>query len=72
MVCGVCVAWSDDEGWGVLRSDEVESDVFAHFSNLRMPGHATLRVGDAVRFEVEAFPAGQDGYLFRAESVTRR
>lgn len=69
VVDGVCVAWSADEGWGVLRSDDVASDVFVHFSDIRTSGYTTLDVGDAVRFEVEPFPSGQDGYFFRALNV---
>lgn len=70
VVEGVCVWWSDDDGWGALRSEALESDVFVHFSVLDGPGFLSLRPGQAVRFEVEPYPAGQDGYFFRAHSVT--
>lgn len=70
VVEGVCVRWSDDDGWGALRSTALESDVFVHFSVLDGPGFLSLRPGQAVRFEVEPYPAGQDGYSFRAHSVT--
>lgn len=70
VVEGVCVRWSDDDGWGALRSEALESDVFVHFSVLDGPGFLSLRPGQAVRFEVEPYPAGQDGYFFRAHSVT--
>lgn len=69
-VDGECVSWDDNEGWGVLRSDEVESELFAHFADLVMPGLHTLRAGQRVRFEVEPFPSGQDGYVYRAHDVT--
>lgn len=69
---GVCVRWSDDEGWGALRSDAVESDVFAHFSDIDGDGFRTLYVGQRVRFAVEPFPSGQDGYVFRAHDVQQR
>lgn len=70
VVEGVCVWWSDDDGWGALRSEALESDVFVHFSVLDGPGFLSLRPGQAVRFAVEPYPAGQDGYFFRAHSVT--
>ncbi len=70
IVDGVCVWWSDDDGWGALRSDELESEVFAHFSAVNMPGYHSLRAGQRVRFEVEPYPPGQDGYFFRAHNVT--
>ncbi len=70
IVDGVCVWWDDEEGWGALRSAALESDVFAHFSVLDGPGFLSLRPGQTVRFEVEPYPAGQDGYFFRAHHVT--
>jgi cold shock protein len=69
IVEGVCVWWSDDDGWGVLRSDEVESDVFAHFADVNVTGYRSLVAGQHVRFEVEPYPRGQDGYSFRAHDV---
>ncbi|OIH93870.1 cold-shock protein [Curtobacterium sp. MCBA15_001] len=69
MVDGVCVWWSDEDGWGALRSDEVESDVFVHFSDVDMTGYRSLRAGQRVRFELEPYPRGQDGYFFRAHNV---
>lgn len=70
IVDGVCVWWSDDDGWGALRSGELDSDVFAHFSVLSGDGFLSLRPGQPVRFEVEPYPPGQDGYFFRALRVT--
>lgn len=66
----MCVWWSDDDGWGVLRSDVLESEVFAHFSAVNVSGYRSLRAGQRVRFEVEPYPPGQDGYFFRAHNVT--
>ncbi|MET0199911.1 MAG: cold shock domain-containing protein [Rhodococcus fascians] len=67
---GGCVWWSDEDGWGALRSDDVASEVFVHFADLRMTGFHTLNAGDRVRFDVELYPSGQDGYFFRAHDVT--
>lgn len=55
---------------GALRSGELDSDVFAHFSVLSGDGFLALRPGQPVRFEVESYPPGQDGYFFRALRVT--
>lgn len=66
---GECVRWSDDDGWGVLRSDAVGSEVFAHFAELVGEGYRSLRPGDRVCFDVEPYPSGQDGYVFRAHDV---
>lgn len=69
VVVGTVVNWNDDEGWGVLRSAEVESDIFAHFSGLVMDGYRSLRPGQTVRFDCEHFASGQDGYVYRANNV---
>ena len=67
---GSVVSWNGDEGWGVLRSADVGSDVFALFSELAMDGYRSLEPGQLVRFECEHFPSGQDGYVYRAFNVT--
>jgi CspA family cold shock protein len=67
---GECVLWSDEDGWGALRSDDVASEVFVHFADLHMTGFHALNPGERVRFDVEPYPSGQDGYFFRAHDVT--
>ncbi len=64
---GTVVLWHDDEGWGVLRSDDVPGELWAHFSTVVMTGFRTLTPGDAVQFTWEV--AEQDGYSFRAVAV---
>lgn len=66
---GSVVWWSDDEGWGALTSDAVPSEVFAHYSDVEMEGNKALHTGQPVVFQVEHFPAGQDGYVYRALRV---
>ncbi|WP_172592282.1 cold-shock protein [Subtercola boreus] len=66
---GSVVWWNDDEGWGALSSDAVPSEVFAHFSEVQMEGYRVLRSGQDVVFEVEHFPAGVDGYVYRAWKI---
>jgi cold shock CspA family protein len=68
-VKGVVVWWSEEEGWGALRSESAPSDVFAHFSSLNMEGYHFLQPGQGVEFLLEDYPRGQDGYVFRAEEV---
>ena len=57
---GRVLRWDDDEGWGVLGSDEFAGTVFAHFSQIEMDGYRTLTVGQEVEFDY--MPGrGQDG-----------
>ncbi len=64
---GTVRVWYDDEGWGVIDSDETPGGCWAHFSDVRMLRAASLRAGDRVRFDWET--AHQDGYAFRAQAV---
>ncbi|MGN8050125.1 cold-shock protein [Curtobacterium sp. 22159] len=70
VVRGECVWWSDEDGWGALRSNAVETEVFVHFADVVSTGYSALEAGQRVQFEVEPYPRGQDGYFFRAHNVT--
>jgi CspA family cold shock protein len=62
-------SWSDDEGWGVLVSDDLDGDIFAHFGAVEGPGCRTLAKGDKVTIDWQQ--PGQDGCAFRATRVVR-
>jgi cold shock protein len=63
-VDGRVVLWLEEEGWGALASNDVNGEVWAHFSNIRGEGYKRLRAGQPVRFTYET--AAQDGYAHRA------
>lgn len=58
------VKWFNDEkGFGFVRCDELDRDVFVHYSNVMMDGHKTLEPGQTVRFKPvvsDKGTAGQD------------
>lgn len=64
---GTTLSWSDDEGWGVLASPDVDGQVWCHFSNIDAPGYRSLKPDGAVLFTYET--PGQDGYRHRARRV---
>jgi CspA family cold shock protein len=64
MALGSVKLFLDDEGWGVLTSEEVPGEIWVHFSSIEGDGYRSLQVGQRVDFDWE--PARQDGYLFRA------
>jgi CspA family cold shock protein len=64
---GTTLSWSDDEGWGVLASPDVDGGVWAHFSNIDAVGYRSLKPGEAVQFTFET--PGQDGNPHRAVRV---
>lgn len=56
--------WDDDEGWGVVvDSAATPGGCWTHFSSVLVEGYASLRPGELVAYEWEAFQ--QDGYTFR-------
>ncbi|MFF4776293.1 cold-shock protein [Microtetraspora fusca] len=71
MTRGMVVFWNDVEGWGVLRSPDIPSDVFAHFSMISQPGggYRALSPGESVLFTWEA--RRQDDYSFCAIEIFR-
>lgn len=48
------VKWfSDKLGYGFISSDEVDKDVFVHFSEIQIDGFKTLNEGDKVEFDFD-------------------
>jgi CspA family cold shock protein len=65
---GSVLAWSPEEGWGVIQTPRTPGGCWTHFSALDMTGYRQLHVGQRVTVEYEA--AAQDGYQWRAVRVT--
>jgi CspA family cold shock protein len=59
--------WQDEEGWGVLDSEQTSGGWWAHYSHIEGSGYRTLKAGQVVQLEWES--ARQDGNLFRATRV---
>ncbi|WP_031332325.1 cold-shock protein [Williamsia sp. D3] len=64
---GTVRLWADEEGWGVIDSDDTPGGAWAHFSVVAGTGFRSLQPGQAVEFTYEH--AEQDGHSFRAVSV---
>lgn len=48
------VKWfSDKLGYGFIVCDELDEDVFVHFSEIKMDGYKTLKEGDIVSFDYD-------------------
>jgi len=58
MRTGIVKWFNNAKGYGFILPDEGSSDVFAHYSAIRMDGYKTLKAGQTVRFEVEHGPKG--------------
>jgi cold shock CspA family protein len=64
---GRVLEWHSEEGWGVLATDALPDNVWAHFSTIQAEGFRELTAGQAVTFSAEQ--AEQDEYRRRAVSV---
>lgn len=67
-VVGHVESWSDEAGWGVLRTPDGRS-VFCHFSHVDLAGYRSLTPGTAVYFDYE--DPGQDGCEARVLTAAR-
>jgi hypothetical protein len=56
-------------GVGVLISPEVSGEIWTNFSHREIDGYRTLEIDQAVEVDWEHCPAGQDGYVYRAQRV---
>ena len=64
---GIVRVWNDEEGWGVIDSEETPGGCWAHFSVISVSGYRTLHTGQTVALDWEA--GEQDGYSYRALEV---
>jgi CspA family cold shock protein len=61
------VKWFNDaKGYGFLRVDGKDEDIFVHYSAVQAEGYRTLNEGDAVTFDLIQGPKGM-----KAENVVR-
>lgn len=65
------VRWFDqEEGWGVIDSEQTPGGAFVGFPDIEMEGFRWLEPGQSVTFvAVDLSPRDQDGYCWRAERV---
>ncbi len=58
MVTGVVKWFNNAKGYGFVKPDEGEQDVFVHFSSINMDGYKTLKEGQKVQFDISQGPKG--------------
>lgn len=69
MAIGIVKWFNNTKGFGFLRSEEVNSDVFAHFSEVQIEGYRTLPKGAVVQFDLEEGPKGMLAKNIRIQEV---
>jgi CspA family cold shock protein len=55
---GVVQWFSRVKGYGFIRPDDTEEDVFVHYSVIRGEGYRNLNKGQRVEFTIEDSPKG--------------
>ena len=44
--------FNDLKGWGFITSEDIEQDIFVHYSAIKMEGFKTLKEGQEVLYEL--------------------
>jgi len=58
MATGTVKWFNNTKGFGFIAPDDGTTDVFVHFSAIKIEGYKKLDEGQAVTFEVETGPKG--------------
>jgi len=66
MAKGTVKWFNDAKGYGFLRADGHEEDIFVHYSAVQADGFRSLAEGEVVEFELVQGPKG-----LKAEHVVR-
>ncbi|MFC6339821.1 cold shock domain-containing protein CspD [Pseudomonas sp. CCM 7891] len=58
MASGKVKWFNNAKGYGFVNEDNMNEDLFAHYSVIQMGGYKTLKAGQAVSFEIIQGPKG--------------
>jgi CspA family cold shock protein len=58
MITGIVKWFNNAKGYGFVKPDGSEEDVFVHYSAITMDGYKTLKEGQKVEFEITQGPKG--------------
>ena len=58
MAIGTVKWFNNAKGYGFLKPDSGDQDVFIHFSAIEMDGYKTLKEGQKVEYDLEEGPKG--------------
>lgn len=64
---GIVKWFNDAKGYGFLREDGQEQDIFVHYSSIEGEGFKTLEPGEEVEFHLTQGPKG-----LKADKVMRK
>ena len=58
MAVGKVKWFNNAKGFGFIREEGKDEDIFAHFSTITMDGYKTLKAGQEVEFDLSQGPKG--------------
>ncbi|MBU2918916.1 cold shock domain-containing protein CspD [Psychrosphaera sp. F3M07] len=58
MALGKVKWFNNAKGFGFIKEEGKEEDIFAHFSTITMDGYKTLKAGQDVEFDLTEGPKG--------------
>ncbi len=58
MPTGTVKWFNNAKGYGFIRSEKGDEDIFVHYSTIDMDGYRSLKAGQEVEFEVSEGPKG--------------
>lgn len=50
---GIVKWFSSEKGYGFIGCDEIQNDIFVHFSDIQMKGYKSLNENDEVLFDYD-------------------
>ena len=59
MATGIVKWFNDAKGFGFIKPDDGEEELFAHFSAITMPGFKTLKENQKVTLDITQGPKGK-------------
>ena len=66
MATGIVKWFNDAKGFGFIKPDDGEEELFAHFSAITMPGFKTLKENQKVTFDITQGPKGKQATNIQA------
>jgi len=58
MITGTVIRFNKIKGYGFIQSNECDTEIFVHFSEVISEGYKELKEGQQVRFTMEAGEKG--------------
>ncbi len=58
MPTGTVKWFNNAKGYGFIRSEQGDEDIFVHYSTINMEGYRSLKAGQEVEFQVTEGPKG--------------